>query len=69
MAAFTNAEIVKMLNTLSKRIYAVEQRQCQFAEMLNEHQQSDIDYIAFMTDVDLDEGNDENGMPEEEVGE
>ena len=69
MAAFTNAEIVKMLNTLSKRVYAVESRQCQFAEMLNERQQSDIDYIAFMTDVDLDEGNDENGMPEEEVGE
>ena len=69
MAAFTNAEIVKMLNTLSKRVYAVESRQCQFAEMLNEHQQSDIDYIAFMTDVDLDEGNDENGMPEEEVEE
>ena len=68
MAAFTNAEIVKMLNTLSKRIYAVESRQCQFAEMLNERQQSDIDYIALMTDVDLDEGNEEE-VPEEEVEE
>ena len=68
MAAFTNAEIVKMLNTLSKRIYAVESRQCQFAEMLNERQQSDIDYIALMTDVDLDEGNEEE-IPEEEVEE
>ena len=68
MATFTNGDIVKMLNTLSKRIYAVESRQCQFAEMLNERQQSDIDYIALMTDVDLDEGNEEE-IPEEEVEE
>ena len=68
MATFTNGDIVKMLNTLSKRIYAVESRQCQFAEMLNERQQSDIDYIALMTDVDLDEGNEEE-VPEEEVEE
>lgn len=66
MATFTNAEIVKMLNTLSKRIYAVECRQCEFTEMLNERQQSDIDYIAFMSDIDLEEGNDEEGLPEEE---
>ena len=68
MATFTNGDIVKMLNTLSKRIYAVESRQCQFAEMLNERQQSDIDYIALMTDVDLDEGSEEE-IPEEEVEE
>ena len=62
---FSDKEILKMIKTLSQRITAVEKKQSDFAEMLNERQQSDIDYIALMSDIDLDEGNDEELIPEE----
>ena len=57
-------EMAKELGTINQKIFNIQRQLSDFAEMLNERQQADIDYVAMETGVDLDLGEDED---EEEV--
>lgn len=51
----TREEIMRELNALSKRIFSLEKKLSDFTDLRNTQCQSDIDYIAMETGVDLDQ--------------
>lgn len=53
-------EVYKELATLSERIFELSKQLSDFTDMLNEQRKSDIDYIAMMTDVDMDQDQGED---------
>ena len=55
-------EIAKEFGTVGRRLNEIERRLSDFATILNERQQGDIDFLAMETGVDLDMGEDEEGV-------